>query len=113
MNKFSNILKIPSFSDYNKDMLNKIANKIKILDPSSDVPMFSTSDKKLDDMMLVDIPTNFGISAQYDEGKFEVKCINELGLNDEKFVLHLNVVSIFPQTIFEYVSVMCENCQMR
>ena len=113
MNKFSNILKIPPFTELYKEMVNRIALRTKNFEPCSDVPMFTAPEKKLDDMMLVDTPTNFGISAQYEEGRYPIKSINELEVNDEKFVLHLNVVSVFPQTIFEFVSVMCEKCQMR
>jgi hypothetical protein len=113
MNKFSNILKIPPFTDLYKEMVNKIAQKLKTADPSSDAPMFAPSERKFDDLMMVDTPSHFGISAQYDESKYRVKSINEISDSDEKFVLHVNVMQIFPQPVYEYVSVICQKCQMR
>ena len=115
MNKFSNILKIPPFTDLYKEMVNKIALKLKNTDPTAEpAPMFvSTAERKFDDLMMVETPSHFGISAQYDETKYRVKSVNEISDSDEKFVLHLNVMQILPQPIYEYVSIMCQKCQMR
>lgn len=114
MNKFSNILKIPTFSSLYKEMINKIAQKSKALDPSLDIPLFSTTEeKKFDELMMVEMPTNWGVTAKYEENKYKYKALNEISDTEEDtFVLHLNVVSVYPQTIYDCVSVMCWKCQM-
>ena len=112
MNRFSNILKIPTFSHLYKDMINKIALKAKTYDPNSDVPMFNAEEKKFDELMMVEMPTNWGITAKYDEGSYVFKSLNELTDSSGTFVLHLNVLSVYPQTIYDVVSVMCLKCQM-
>jgi hypothetical protein len=113
MNKFSNVLKIPTFSDLYKEMINKIAQKSKTVDPNLDVPMFSTSlDKKFEDLMMIDNPTTFGITALYEPNAYKIKSINELNERDEKFVLQLNVMAIFPQPLYDLTSLMCKKCQM-
>ena len=114
MNKFSNILKIPPFTDLYKEMVNKIAMKLKSSDLSADAPRFvSTGERKFDDVMMVDTPTNFGIVALYDDTKYKIKSINEISDKDDKFILNVNVMQIYPQVIFDFVSVLCLKCQMR
>jgi hypothetical protein len=113
MNKFSNILKIPASFDLYKEMANKIALKIKSIDPSSDVPMFGATERRLEDLMFVESATNFGVEAIYDHSKFSVKTLNELSDTDDIFVLHLNVLQVNPSTIYEYVCLLCSNCNMR
>jgi hypothetical protein len=113
MNKFSNILKIPASFDLYKEMANKIALKIKSIDPSSDVPMFGVSERRLEDVMILESTTNFAVEAIYDQSKYSVKTLNELTDSDQIFVLHLNVLQINPQTIYEYVCLLCSSCNMR
>ncbi len=112
MNKFSNILKIPASFDLYKEMVNKIALKLKSIEPSSDVPMFGTSERRLEDLMVVDTPTNYLIKSQ-EESMYPAKTLNELTESDDKFVLHLNVLHINPQTVYEFVSILCSHCKMR
>lgn len=114
MNKFSNILKVPPFTDLYKEFMNKIANKMKTIEPTSDVPSFSI-DKKPEDviMSVMDTPEYFGVSALYEEGEYSIKRINDLTEKDEKFVLHLNVMEIFPQTVYDIVSIVCQTCVSR
>ncbi len=112
MNKFSNILKIPASFDLYKEMVNKIALKLKSFEPYSDVPMFATTDRRLEDLAIINSPSNFGIKALYDSSKFTVKSLNELD-DSEKFVMHLNVVQFNSPTIYEFVSLLCSNCKMR
>lgn len=113
MNKFSNILKIPPTFDLYKEMVNKIALKLKSYEPSLDVPMFGTSERKIEDVMVVDHPQNFAIAAIYDQTNFSIKSLNEISDYDEKFVLHLNVLHISPQTVYDSALLLCSNCHMR
>lgn len=112
MNKFSNILKVPYFSDYYKDLINKISLKMRNIDPSSEAPAFTT-EKKLDNMMIIDMPNHFAVQPIIEEGRFQVKSITELTEKDEKFLLNLNILEIYPQPIYEFVAIMCQKCQMR
>ncbi len=102
MNKFSNVLKIPTFSDLYKDFINEIALASKTYDSKSDAPMF---EKKLEDIdsMNIDTPMNWGVTALYEEGKYQLKSVNEIDSRDELFVLHVNVMSIFPENVSDYV----------
>lgn len=110
MNKFSNLLKIPTFSDYYKEFINRLAKEIKVIDTKADAPVF---EKKVEDVdaMIVDTHINWGVTALYDESKYKLKSINELTESDETFVLHVNIMSIFPENIADYVLIMCNKCQ--
>ena len=74
MNKFSNILKVPYFSDYYKEIINKISHKMKLIDPTCEAPTFTT-EKKLDSMMIIDSPSHFGVAPIIEDGKCQVKTI--------------------------------------
>ena len=109
MNKFSNMLKIPTFSDLYKEMLNKIARKSKAMDPNFDVPMFvTTSDSKFEEFML-DSPTNWGVTVQYESYGHKLKSINDL---NDRVVLHLNVMNVYPKSVYDFVSLLCLKCQI-
>ncbi len=112
MNKFSNILKVPYFSDYYKELINKISQKMRSIDPSSEAPSFAT-EKKLDNMMIIDSPSHFSVNPILEDGRYQVKTITELNEKDEKFILNLNILEIYPQPIYEFVALMCQKCQMR
>ncbi len=60
MNKFSNVLKIPVFSDLYKDTINRIAQKSKELGADITPPTFT--EKKFEDVMMVDSPTVFVVT---------------------------------------------------
>jgi len=111
MNKFSNILKVPYFSDYYKDLINKISQKMRSIDPTSEVPAFT--EKKLDNLMIIDMPNHFAVQPVVEDGRYQVKTITELTERDENFILNLNILEVYPQPIYEFVAVMCQKCQMR
>jgi len=112
MNKFSNILKVPYFSDYYKDLINKISQKMRIIDPTCDAPTFTT-ERKLDNLMIVDSPSHFAVNPIIEDGRHPIKTISELNEKDEKFIINLNILEIYPQPIYEFVVVMCQKCQLR
>lgn len=113
MQKFSNLLKIPNFFDLYKETMNKIAQKSKFLETNSELPpIYETKEKKFDNLMMIETPTNFGISAIYEEGKYPLRCFSDLDEKDEKFVMYLNVVKIFPNASEELVSILCKKCYM-
>jgi hypothetical protein len=112
MNKFSNILKVPYFSDYYRDLLNKISQKMRQIDPTSEAPAFS-SEKKLDNMMIIDTPSQFAVQPIVEDGRYQFKTITELTPSDGKFILNLNILEIYPQPIYEFVAILCQKCQLR
>jgi hypothetical protein len=113
MNKFSNMLKIPPTFDLYREMVNKIATKLKTIESSSDVPMFGAYERKLEDLMIVENPTEFKVKPIKIESSYPIKSINDLTDSDEKFVLHLNVLKINPQSVYDSVLLLCSNCRMR
>lgn len=110
MNKFSNILKAPPFSDLFKDFMNKIAIKMKAIEKSEDVPMFEERQKEEVMKNVVESPTQFLVKPK-EVGKFEVKRVSDLSTSDEYFALELNILEIYPANIHEFVCIMCQNCQ--
>jgi hypothetical protein len=111
MNKFSNILKLPPFFDYYQEFMNRIALKMKTLDPNLDVPMFNV-ERKPEEIKLADIPKTFSISA-INAADFEIKRFDEVAANDTKFILEVNIIEIFPKPIYNFVNILCQNCQNR
>ena len=114
MYRSSNILKIPPSTGLYKYMINKIAVKLKNNNPNAIVPMFvSTGERKFYDLMMANAPTNFRIVTLYDDTKYKIKSINEITEQDDKFILNVNVFQIYPQVMFNFVSVLCLKCLMR
>jgi hypothetical protein len=109
MNKHSNILKIPPFTDYYKDFVNRISNKMKAIEPSSDVPLFNPP---RDDVEM-DVDQVFGVIALNEHSDFQVKRIHELRKEDTRFILEVNILEFFPERLYDFVSVLCQKCLRR
>jgi len=109
MNKHSNILKIPPLSEYYQNFLNKIAAKMKMIEPNMDIPMF-TFEKSEDVMMnIIESPTSFGVMVVNEE-KTPLKRINEITIKDTRVVLELNIIDIYPQPVSDMVMAFCKKC---
>lgn len=111
MNKFSNILKIPPMMEMYRVFMNKIALKMKNIDPTIDTPLFSTN-SRVEDIKLVDVPKNWGV-IPLNAGEYEDKRFDELTPEDKKFKLEVNVLEIFPKPVYNFVSILCLNCSNR
>jgi hypothetical protein len=112
MNKHSNILKIPVFSDLYKDFMNKIAQKMNNFDKKADVPIYNT-DRKLDDTMMniVEAPSSFLVSPILPDGHtYQTKTLLELTDKDERFLMKLSILDISPNVTYDFVQVFCPKC---
>jgi hypothetical protein len=98
MNKFSNILKIPQFFDYYKEFMNSIALKMKSIDPNLDVPMFNATERKTEEVRLVDIPKLWGVTA-LGVSDVDVKRFDEVTPEDATFVLEVNIMEIYEASL--------------
>jgi hypothetical protein len=106
MNNFSNILRIPTFSEYFIDFINRLTHRIKEVDPSSNVPQF-TIDRK-DEEMDVDIV--FGVIAKNEDNLYQVKRLNNITNNDSTFIIEVNILEFSTDRIYDFVSVLCQKC---
>ena len=114
MNKFSNILKIPHFTDYYKEFINKIALKMKNLDPSADVPIFGKD--RIEDNAIMDIENQQTTQVSFipsNKEAYPLRLLNDIKDIDGRIVLRLNVLEVYPTTIYELVSILCTNCEKR
>ena len=110
MNKHSNILKIPTFTDYYKDFVNRITNKMKAIEPSSDIPSFGNLPKEDVEMEVEQV---FGLIALNEDNHYEVKRIHELKKEDTRFIVEVNILEFFPEKLYDFVSVLCQKCHKR
>jgi hypothetical protein len=110
MNKHSNILKIPQFTDYYKDFINRITNKMKTIEPSSDIPSFANPPRDDTEMQVDQV---FGLIALNEDNHYEVKRIHELSKDDNKFIVEVNILQFFPEKLYDFTSVLCQKCFKR
>jgi hypothetical protein len=109
MNKHSNILKIPHFTDYYKEFVNRITNKMKAIEPSTELPVFSNPANEEE----MDVDQVFGLIALNEDNIYEVKRLHELRKADDRFILELNILEFFPERLYDFVSVLCQKCFRR
>ena len=111
MNKYSNILKIPPYTDYFKDFINRISFKMKAIEPNVEVPVFQNEIRKEDIEMNVDMV--FGIIAMNEDNLYPVKRIHDITNEDNRFIIEVNILEFFPDKIYDYVSILCQRCYFR
>jgi hypothetical protein len=104
MNKFSNILKLPPFSNHSLELLKNIYNKVKLIDPTKNIIESYNHYKK--DMRLI----MQNISNNSDFPEKSVKDINE---NDTQVILTLNVLDFIPKDLTEFSQLYCSTCKER
>jgi hypothetical protein len=100
MNKYSNILKVPEYTDYYRDFMNRISMKMKAIEPTADVPMYETTSDAKDSLIQC-------VAAE----EIPTKKLKDIG--DNKFILDVNIISIQPQEATECVLGYCNKCQER
>ena len=115
MNKFSNVLRIPTFADLYKEFINRLAMRLKALDSSEDTPMFDCEKSKEDVMMrFTDENQFFGVKFQPSaDVKYPKRTIEEIKKEDEYFILDLNILEFIPEHIYNFVSSFCQLCKQR
>jgi hypothetical protein len=100
MNKNSNILKVPEYTDYYRDFMNRISMKMKAIEPTADVPMYDTIQGAKDNAVQCVAPE-----------EIPNRKINNISEN--KFIIDVNILSIQPQETSECILSYCEKCHMR
>jgi hypothetical protein len=110
MNRHSNILKISPTTDYCKEFLNRIQNKLNKSEAANEVQQPAENRK---DAMEIDDDIFFGVNVMNDDNEYQVKRIFELTNEDEKFILEVNILEIFPDKIYDFIYIYCQNCQKR
>jgi hypothetical protein len=93
MNKFSNILKLPPFSNHSLELLKNIYNKVKYIDPTKNIIESYNQYKKEMKIILQYVSNN---------QEFPEKSINEITKNDNYVVLTLNVLDYLPNNLNEF-----------
>ena len=113
MNTFSNILKIPQFSSYYKSFMNRLATKIKQIDPSADVPMYNLTKeiKTVASMSIDEMKSKTLLAKAKTNNEFETKRFDEITSEDNLFILNVNIMEIYPKPVYNFVNVLCQNCQ--
>jgi hypothetical protein len=103
------MLKIHSSTDYCREFLNRIQNKLNKAEAAAEN---QTVDNKKD-LMEVDEELFFGIAVINDNNEFQVKRLFELTNEDERFILEVHILELFPDKVYDIVSLFCENCITR
>lgn len=121
MNQFSNILKIPSFTDYYKEFMKRIEQKLNNSDNKTEGQTYSIGiDKdqlnamkqdKSEPFRLIETPKYFitKLKAENYEG-LEVKRFDDISPYENKFIIDVNVVDISPQKLIDCLNILCDNC---
>lgn len=92
MNKFSNILKLPPFSNHSLELLKNIYNKAKTLEPKRNL-IESYNDYKKDIRVVLE---------NIAPGDYPLKAINEITNTDTYVNMTLNVVDFKPSNLDEF-----------
>ena len=116
MNTFSNILKIPQFSSYYKQFMNRLANKLKAIEPNIDIPIFNVSSQEKKDVPMDsssgDMSGKQLLSKVICKGnEYDVKRYDEITSDDKFFIINVNIMEIYPKPVYNFVNVLCQNCQ--
>ena len=102
MNKFSNILKLPPFSNHSLGLLKNIYNKMKLIDPTKNL-IESYSDYKNEVKLILQTISN---NTDYPE-----KALSEISKNDKYVILTLNVLDYIPTDLNNFSQLYCNSCK--
>lgn len=120
MNTFSNILKIPQFSDYYKQFMNRLVLRLRELQPNVNVPLFPLSSdlKGTKDgdgigkgIEKLKEKKHYIIRPIVKEGQYDLKQYTDIVPTDKRFLLEVNVIEIYPKPVYNSVNVLCQNCK--
>ncbi len=105
MSKYSNILKVPSISDFAINLMKRIYNKLDLANNPSQNLINSVFEYKRNANIVIDTISN---SANYLE-----KRLSEITKEDKHAILTLNVVDYLPNNILDFSQVFCPHCKER
>lgn len=105
MSKYSNILKVPTISDYAINLMKKIYNKLDLANNPSQNLINSVFEYKRNANIIIDTISN---SCNYPE-----KNLCEILKEDKNAILTLNVIDYLPNNILDFSQVFCPHCKER
>lgn len=103
MNKFSNILKFPPFSNQSLELLRGICDRLKLIEPVRNI-ITSYNDYKKDMKLILE---NVSIE-DYPE-----KTISQITKNDDMVLMTLNVVDYRPSELDQISKLYCPETHER
>lgn len=128
MNKDSNILMVPSFSDYHQEFTKKIENNKQFLDMKfglslmksnnlseqqrsnlSDININMNMNFYPNDPMIIDPPISF-IQLINEDG-LELVSLDSIDGSQDRFLLEIKIEEIYPLPIDNIMNVMCKKCK--
>ena len=110
MNQYSNILKIPKFTNYYHQFIQRLNNKnndIEIKKDTSAIDMINNANLN-GNFKIIESPKNI-LSYVENSNNFEIKHFDEI-VNENTFILDINLVNIEPENILEAIFVLCNKC---
>lgn len=104
MNKFSNLQKLPPFSNYALDFLKNIYKKNKFIEPTKN--LIESYDKYQSEKKIIIEPILDNESLIYPEKK-----ISEINNKDEFVILTLNIMENLPSDLKNFSQLYCNSCK--
>lgn len=117
MNEFSNMLVVPPYSYLYKTFKNTLLKKYVDLKLSEEVPLYEVpeEEQKVQKKGKKEEVFEKGHFASRVLEKYEhdytIKSLSEIGTGDDKFILAIRITEIYPKPIYNFVNVLCLNCQ--
>lgn len=105
MSKYSNILKVPSISDYAINLMKRIYNKLDLINNPSQNLINSVFEYRRNANIVIDTLSNLS--------NYQEKTLNEITKEDKNAILTLNVVDFLPNNILDFSQVFCPHCKER
>jgi hypothetical protein len=105
MSKYSNILKVPSISDYAISLMKRIYNKLDLVNNPSQNLIESVFEYRRNANIVIDTLSN---SSNYPE-----KSLSEITKEDKNAILTLNVIDYLPNNLLDFSQVFCPHCKER
>lgn len=112
MSSFSNILRIPQFTDYFKQFQIKMETRLKTISNVSDnnklIEDVETKPKlKFFEQLL---NHNVAITLSFVPPDMELRHFDEIDENENLFLIEVNIINIFPLPYHNIVNVLCPAC---
>lgn len=117
MNQYSNILKIPQFTDYYRQFLLRIEKRIQgdVATPQNNNSepgnnIINNNTTLNPETKLIDIPKTIVCQPQEVPDGMVIKHFDEYKANEKLLYLELNILDISPKPIYNFVNVLCTKC---
>lgn len=107
MNKYSNILIVPTHFDYYKTFMAKL---VSTYDPDNKIPLYGVNNKE---NLLFEEKYPYIIKTTENTKDYQTRTIKTIAKTDNKFLISLNVVSLNPSSADSLILALCRNCKIR